>query len=399
MNTHILIFNCGSSSLTYKLYRVMGEDKLEVAAQGKAHHVATKSQEQPYILNTVGNSTWRESMPLPNHREAAQAILAFLERAGLPVDVCGHRFVHGGAHFRSATIIAPHNLPDLEACNPLAPLQNPGSVSVLKLCAGLRPQSVQYASFDTAFHAGLPEYAYRYALPEEITRRYGFRKYGFHGLSYHYCTLQTARFLERPVESLKIVACHLGTGGSSAVAIRNGQSLDTSMGYTPLQGLIMSTRSGDIDPAVVLELIEAHGYTAAQVNRLLNKEGGLIGISQISSDPFELLQQMPTNPHARLAIEMYVHRLKSYIGAYLALLGGADALVFTDEIGLRGWQIRELACAGMQWCGLALDPQANREAPTDQVARLSAADSPITVLSVPTDEEYVIALQGLELMK
>ncbi len=398
MNTHILIFNCGSSSLTYKLYRVTGKDELAVVAHGKAHHVATKSQAQPYIENTTGSTTQRETLPLPDHRAAAQAILAFLERANLPVDVCGHRFVHGGTQFRAATIITPQNLPDLEACNPLAPLQNPGSVSVLKLCAELRPQSIQYASFDTAFHAGLPECAYRYALPEAVSQRYGFRKFGFHGLSYQYCTLQTARFLERPVESLKIVACHLGTGGSSAVAIQNGQSLDTSMGYTPLQGLIMSTRSGDIDPAVVLALIEEHGYTAAQVNRLLNKESGLVGISQISSDPFELLEQMDSHPHARLAIEMYVHRLKSYIGAYLALLGGADAVVFTDEIGLRGWQIRELACAGMQWCGLVLDPQANREAPTNRVARLSDAASPITVLSVPTDEEYVIALQGLKLI-
>ncbi len=393
--THLLIFNCGSSSLSYKLY---DSNTLAVVAHGKAYHVATKSQEPSYLLHHHNGSAVRQETPLPSHRAAAQAVLEYLAQAGLETPVIGHRFVHGGVTFQSATPINAETLPRLEACSRLAPIHNPNSLSVIHLCQELRPAALQYASFDTAFHSSLPEHAYRYALPTALADQYGFRKYGFHGLSYQYCCLQAARYLDRPLSDLRLVICHLGTGGSSAVAVRDGESLDTSMGYSPLPGLVMSTRSGDLDPAIVLELIEEHGYTPAQVNRLLNKDSGLVGVSEISSDLFELLAQ-GRNPRAGLAIDLYVHRLKSYIGAYLALLGGAHALVFTDDIGVCGWQIRELACSGMEWCGLELDLEANQAAPVDQIARLSASASRIAVLSIPTDEEYVIALQGIDLFE
>lgn len=206
--------------------------------------------------------------------------------------------------------------------------------------------------------------------------------------------------LARPVETLKIIACHLGTGGSSVAAIAGGRSIETSMGYSPLPGLIMSTRSGDLDPAIVLALLAEHGYTPEEVDRLLNRESGLIGVSGASSDLFELIRlEEAGDERARLAVAMVIHRLRSYIGAYAAVLGGFDVLAFTDDIGVRGWQVRERACANLGWCGVILDAEANRRAPADAAAAVSAAGSRVAVLSIPTDEEIVIARAGLELME
>ncbi len=401
METNLLIFNCGSSSLSYKVYRLAAQGQPEEIATGKAYHVGTKSQEESYLQYKAGGHSEKEVKPLPNHREAARAILQYLQHIDLPVQVIGHRFVHGGTQFAESAWITPESLPRLEQCSPLAPIHNPNSLSVIHLCQEMLPQALQFAAFDTAFHAGLPEKAYRYALPTALADQFGFRKYGFHGLSYQYVSLQASRFLQAPLETLKIVACHLGTGGSSVAAIQGGRSLDTSMGYSPLPGLVMSTRCGDLDPAVVLELIGERGYSVEAVNRLLNKDSGLVGISGYSSDLFELIQRMeePGGEKARLAVEMYVHRLKSYIGAYLAILGGADALVFTDDIGVRAWQVRARACARMEWCGIRLDEDANRRALANQIALVSQADSPVKVLSIPTDEEAVIALDGARLLQ
>ncbi len=423
MHKNILVINCGSSSLTYKVYRAEIPGRLELLTAGKAVHVAVESKEPAYLLYELNGKLERENRPMPTHRLAAQAVLDHLERAAVPLQVVGHRFVHGGTRFYAPVIITTETLADLERCSPLAPIHNPNSLSVIHLCQERLPDAVEYASFDTAFHARLPEKAYRYPLPLDLADRYGFRKYGFHGLSYQYVSLEASHFLGRPLEELKIVACHLGTGGSSIAAIRGGASLDTSMGYSPLPGLMMSTRSGDLDPTIVLELIGAYGWTIEQVTRLLNKDSGLIGISGYSSDLFELIEKaglseipekinqaehdlsineaenQPINHRALLAVDMYVHRLKGYIGQSLATLEGADALVFTDDIGVRSWQLRQLACHGMGWCGLQIDPLANRLAPIDETTLVSAPDSTIKVLSIPTDEEYVIAMEGLNLLQ
>jgi acetate kinase len=400
MPTNLLVFNCGSSSTAYKIYRLADDKRPEEIVSGKAYHVGVKSQESAYLLFNENKKTIKATMPLPNHRSAAQAILARLKEADIPIQVVGHRFVHGGTQFRGATLITPETMPQLEACSPLAPIHNPNSLSVIRLCQELLPEAVEFAVFDTAFHAHIPEKAYRYAIPVALADRFGYRKYGFHGLSYQYVTLQTAAFLGVPLESLKIVACHLGTGGSSVAAIENGHSLDTSMGYSPLPGLIMNTRSGDIDPTIVLDLIGEQGYSVQQVNDLLNKESGLIGISGKTSDLFELFRQAEAgDSQARLAVDMYVHRLRSYVGASLAVLEGADVLVFTDDIGVRGWQVRERACAGMEWAGIVIDEKVNRTAAIDRIMKVSAPQSKVTVLSVPTDEEYVIALEGARLLK
>ena len=258
----------------------------------------------------------------------------------------------------------------------------------------------QYCVFDTAFHATLPEHAWRYALPYDLSERYGFRKYGFHGLSYQYVTLQAARTLGRPAEDFRMVACHLGTGGSSVAAIDCGRSVETSMGYWPLPGLVMSTRTGDLDPAIVLELMGQHGFTAEQVDHLLNKESGLVGVAGASSDLLELLRlEGEGHERAQLAVAMYVHRVKSYIGAYAAVLGGLGVLAFTDEIGVRAWQVRERTCADMAWFGVKLDLDANRVAPHDRITDVSAPDSPVRILVIPADEEWIVANGGLEVLK
>ncbi len=397
---NLLIFNCGSSSLNYKVYQAQPPAALSVIAHGKAHHVGAQSQEAPYLVHQIDEQVIRQSVALPHHAAAASEVLAKLAAAGISIDAVGHRFVHGGTQFSRTTRITANNLPDLEACSPLAPIHNPGSLSVLYLCQDRLGDTPQFAAFDTAFHARMPEYAYRYALPPALADNLGFRKYGFHGLSYQYVSGETARFLNLPVEKLRLIACHLGTGGSSAAAIAGGHSIDTSMGYTPLAGLVMSTRSGDIDPSILLTLIERDGYTAQQLNHLLNKASGLLGVSGFSSDLFEIVARAEAgDEQARLAVTMYVYRLKIYIGSYLAILGGCDALAFTDEIGQRCWQVREAICAGLQGLGIELDISANRGADGRALQVVSAPGSPIKVLVVPTDEEFVVAQEGLQLFK
>lgn len=337
---------------------------------------------------------------MPDHRAAARAILDYLLNQNREVSWIGHRFVHGGDNFKASVPITWQALAQLQSCLDLAPIHNPNSLSVIEVCSEILPQARQYVTFDTAFHASLPEYVYRYALPAQLSDEYKFRKYGFHGLSYQYVIQKAAQFLKQPLESLRIIACHLGTGGSSVAAIAGGRSLETSMGYSPLPGLMMSTRSGDLDPAILLTLLEKHGYSASQLNRLLNKESGLLGVSGISSDLSELvhLAMAPENRQARLAVEMYVHRLKSYIGAYMAVLGGLDVLIFTDDIGVRLWQIRQAACQGLGYCGINLDLLANQNAAGDKPVLVNGKDSPAKILVIPTDEEYMIAQEGLKLI-
>lgn len=384
--------------MSYKVYREEPPHSLTPIAAGKAHHVGVRSREEPYIVHHRLGEASRSAGKFETHREAARAVLEHLRTAGIPIDAIGHRFVHGGTLFQASTLIDDDSLPRLEAAAPLAPVHNPNSLSVIHLCLEELPETPQFAVFDTAFHAAIPEKAYRYALPYHLADEMGLRKYGFHGLSYQYISRETSRFLGIPLKELKIVACHLGTGGSSACAIQGGRSVETSMGFSPLPGLIMSTRSGDLDPSILLALIEKRGYSVAQIDRLLNKESGLIGISGISSDLFELVRAAEEgNERASLAVDMYVHRLKSYIGAYLAVLGGADALVFTDDIGARCWQIREKACEGLEELGIVLDRDANRGA--EGLRLLSSAESKLKVLSMPTDEEIVIAEEGVRMLK
>ncbi len=398
---NILVFNCGSSSLNYKLFAAADDDTLQVVRSGKAHRVGVRGSQPSFIEHHHGGETRQQVTPIPNHREAATLALHYLQDAGVSVDAVGHRFVHGGSLFRESVRLTPQALARLQELLPLAPIHNPNSLSVIEVCRAALPGTPQYLTFDTAFHAGLAPEASTYALPRELREGYGLRKYGFHGLSYQFVTQQAARFLERPLEELRLVACHLGTGGSSVAAVAGGRSVDTSMGYSPLAGLVMSTRTGDLDPLLPTFLMEKQGYSAEQLTGLFNKQSGLLGLSGFSSDLRDLIHAMDEEKNARaaLAFELYTYRLKKTIGGFAALLGGMDALIFTDDIGVQNWRVRQKACEDMQWCGVRLERAANEAAPAERITLVSAPDSPVKVLSVPTDEERVIGMEGVRLFK
>lgn len=398
---NILTFNCGSSSLSYKIFQAAGANELEVICSGKAHRVGTVGISGSFIEHHLEGQTYETARRLDNHREAATWILAFIQSHHLQVDLVGHRIVHGGPLFKQSTLLDDEKLQLLEQCLPFSPVHNPNAFSIIQASREAWPETPQYATFDTTFHATIPDYAYTYALPWQVAETHRLRKYGFHGLSYHDVIHKAALFLDKPLAELRIVACHLGTGGSSVAAIKGGRSLDTSMGYAPLPGLIMSTRCGDLDPAVLLYLIEQADYTGVKLNHMLNYQSGLLGISGLSSDIRDLIQagESKNDSRAKLAFDMYVYRLKQYIGSMSATLGGLDVLIFTDDVGLRCPEVRAAACKGMEWCGITLDPTANQQAGSDAITPINQVGAPIAVLVVPNDEERIVCLEGLKLIR
>jgi acetate kinase len=396
---NILIVNCGSSSLSYKVYQVSPDNQSEAILSGKARNVAARTQAEPLIEWNTGGIKRSKNCPLPSHAVAAAEMLRVLSQEGIEVDAAGHRFVHGGDVFRDTVRIDETTIPDLVECLPLAPIHNPNSFSVIEVCTDAMPGLPQFAVFDTAFHAKMPPAAREYALPVDLAQRYGLRKYGFHGLSYQYVSAQAARMLGKPLNEVRLIICHLGTGGSSVCAFTDGKSVDTSMGFSPLAGLVMSTRCGDIDAEVALELIR-RGMSADEVSRALNNESGLLGLSGYSSNLAEVIQAAENgNKQCGLAYEVYARRLKFYLGAYTWLLNGADAIVFTDDIGVSSWQLREKVCTGVEAMGVLLDFHANRATPRDVQICVSDPASRTKILVLPTDEEKVILDEVLRLLQ
>jgi acetate kinase len=392
---NVLVFNCGSSSQNFKVYRVGDGAEPTVVAAGKASNVATATRAAARIDWKVGGDEGGQEADLSTHRRAAQESLRILAEHGVELDAIGHRFVHGGEWFDESALITPGVAETLKQCFGLAPIHNPNSFSVIEACTQQLPLVPQVAVFDTAFHSRLPEEAKRYALPLELSRKYGFRKYGFHGLSYAYVSERSAELLGKPIDSVKLVMCHLGTGGSSVTAFAQGHSVDTSLGYSPLPGLVMSTRCGDIDAEVVLELCR-HGYSADDVGEILIKRSGLIGLSGFSSNLEEVIAEGERgNEDCRIAAGVYANRLKTYLGGYYWLLGGADAIVFTDSVGTRSWKLREKVCSGVESLGVLLDAGRNREAPADAESFVSRPGSRTAIMVVPTDEELVIMREVL----
>jgi acetate kinase len=373
-----------------------------VAVAGKAHRVGVTGTVPAFVEHRADGKLDRLETPIPDHRTAAKLILGHLRAIGVHVERVGHRFVHGGSLFQAPALLDQDTLRKLRLCLPLAPLHNPISLSVIHESRESIPEARQYVAFDSAFHCTIPDYAYTYALPAQVVRRFGFRKYGFHGLSYWNISRQVPGVLKRPADRLKIVACHLGTGGSSVAAIKDGRSMDTSMGYSPLPGLVMSTRSGDIDPMLMLYLMAVYGLRGDELMDLLNKRSGLLGVSGFSSNLTDILQRLDGDQEKKqpqLAFRMYVQRVRKYVGGYVVGLGGVDALAFTDDIGVHNWRVRERVCRDMDWCGIRLDAARNRQADPEAACLISAADSRVSVLSIPTDEELAICLQGQELME
>ena len=367
----------------------------------KAHRVGVIGTETSFIEYELRGDHQKVSLPIKTHREAAQLILRYMRDRKIAIDCIGHRFVHGGHYFDRSALLDADTLKKLRLCLPLAPIHNPVSLSVIEECTALLPGVWQYVTFDSAFHSTIPRRAYTYALPKALGEKFKFRKYGFHGLSYSHVVREAAQFLENRPERLKIVACHLGTGGSSVAAIQYGRSIDTSMGYSPLPGLVMSTRCGDIDPMLSLYLMAAHAYQPDELIEVFNKRSGWLGVSGFSSDIRDIIRstEEDDSERAELALKMYTHRLRKYVGGYAAVLEGLDVLVFTDDIGVGNWLVREKVCEEMEWCGVVLDQELNRRSTVERVCRLSAKDSRVEILSVPTEEELVIALDGIKLSR
>jgi acetate kinase len=391
---NILVLNCGSSSQGFKLYLARDDGTLETIVSGKARNVATKTRAGAFVDWSGETGTGKRELELSSHALATEAIISILDENGLCVDAVGHRFVHGGARFTSTTLIDAASLPGLKDTARLAPIHNPNTLSVIEVCLRRFGDIPEFAVFDTMFYAGLPEAAYTYALPSELSEQFNFRKFGFHGLSYQYVSRRTAELLGRPLEQLAMVIAHLGTGGSSVVAVKAGQARDTSIGST-MSGLVMSTRSGDIAPEIELELMRA-GYGADEIEDLLANRSGLVGLARVSSNLVEVIAAAEEGDRdCKLAVDVYSHRLSHYLGAYFWLLGGADAIVFTDDAGTKAWQVRKAVCESAKALGVVLDPAAN-EGAVGVEARISAPESATAVFVVPTDEELVIAQEVLE---
>lgn len=386
--------------MTCKAFSTDGPGRIDPILAVKAHRVGVQGTDPSFIEYRFSGQREVDEQPVDTHADAAGRVALFVRRNNLKIDCLGHRFAHGGSVFRDSVWLDPEARKELGHCLYLAPIHNPFSLSVIHQCDHSFPGVDQYVSFDTAFHSDLPESAYAYALPRAILDQFGFRKYGFHGLSYQHVIGETLRLKAARPEDLRIIACHLGTGGASVAAIKNGRSVDTSMGYSPLPGLIMSTRCGDIDPMLTVYLMTVYGYGLDQLEQALNKRSGLLGVSNFSSDIRDLISRLadPEGEASRLAFEMYIHRLKKYIGSYAVLLGGVDALVFTDDIGVRNPLVREKVCSGMEWLGLKLDPKLNQRVDPTAAFHCGAEDSRVDILVIPPEEELIICREGLKLI-
>jgi acetate kinase len=393
----ILVLNCGSSSLKYSFFDT---EQPENSAHG---HVERIGRSGTRLVQRGAKSELARELPQGGYADAFAAMLAALmdKTAGVirepsAISAVGHRVVHGGEKFTNAVIIDDAVLAEIDSLSPLAPLHNPVNVAGIREARRVFAAVPHVAVFDTAFHATLPSHAYLYGLPHEFHEKKGVRRYGFHGSSHSYVALAAAQFLKRRPRELKIVSCHLGSG-ASLCAIEHGRSVDTTMGFTPGEGLIMGTRCGDLDSGVAAFLERTDGTTAAQLDELLNKKSGLLGLSGISSDMREIEKAADAgDARALTALKAFCYRVRKYIGAYVASMGGLDVLIFTAGIGQGSAGVRATALQGLRCMGIYLDERRNRDAcGGNEIARISTDDSPVTVLVVPTDEERMIARETL----
>lgn len=388
----ILVLNCGSSSIKYKLFDM---DQNHVMAQGGIEKIGLPGS---FLKLTApnGEKVILEE-PIPEHTKGIEFIIHQLTKGQYAcidslkdVDAVGHRVVHGGEKFNQSTLITQEVLDNIIACNDLAPLHNPANLLGINAVAAIAPEMPQVAVFDTAFHQTMPAKAYMYGIPYEYYEKYAVRRYGFHGTSHRYVSKRACDILGLDYNKTKVITAHIGNGGSIA-AVKNGQCVDTTMGLTPLEGLLMGTRAGDIDAGAVTFLMEKEKWTAQDASNVLNKKSGILGVSGVSSDMRELTQAANAgNERAKMAMEMYHYRIKKYIGAYAAAMGGVDVLVFTGGVGENQSIARYDVCADMEYMGIKFDAAINDTIHGDE-AVISTPDSKVTVIVVPTDEEWMIA--------
>lgn len=394
----ILVLNCGSSSIKYKLFDMNSE---EVLAQGGIEKIGLKDS---FLKITLPNGEKvKLDKDIPEHTVGIQFILKTLtspEYGAIQsleeIDAVGHRMVHGGERFSKSVKLDKEILEAFAACNDLAPLHNPANLKGVNAVTAILPNVPQIGVFDTAFHQTMPDYAYLYAIPYELYKKYGVRRYGFHGTSHRYVSERVCEFLGIPVEGSKIITCHIGNGASIS-AIKDGKCIDTSMGLTPLEGLMMGTRSGDIDAGAVTFIMEKEGLNATGISNLLNKKSGVQGMFEVSSDMRELEAAVAAgNERAILTENMYVYRIKKYIGAYAAALGGVDVILFTGGVGENQESIRTGSCEGLEYMGVKIDKQKNKVRSKEVV--ISTDDSKVKVVIIPTDEELMIASDTMAIL-
>ncbi|MCR4998869.1 MAG: acetate kinase [Lachnospiraceae bacterium] len=395
---NVLVINCGSSSLKYQ---VINSESEQVLAKGLCERIGIDGR---LVYQPAGGEKEITDAPMPTHKEAVQMVLDALvnEKTGAlkslsEIGAVGHRVVHGGEKFTSSCLITEEVIKVVEECNDLAPLHNPANIIGIRACQALMPGVPMVAVFDTAFHQTMPSKAYMYGVPYECYEKYKVRKYGFHGTSHSYVSKRVAEVAGCDYNNTKTIVCHLGNG-SSICAVENGKSVDTSMGLSPLEGLIMGTRSGDIDPSAVEFIANKEGLDMAGVMNLLNKKSGVDGISGISSDFRDLKAAMDEgNERATLAINMFCYRVAKYVGSYVAAMNGVDIIVFTAGIGENSGWLREMVCDYLGYLGVKLDAEANKVAGEEKL--VSTADSKVKVYVIPTNEELAIARETVALAK
>ncbi|MFY9177049.1 MAG: acetate kinase [Caldicoprobacterales bacterium] len=394
----ILVINAGSSSLKYQLINMQDES---VLAKGNVERIGLP---EPLLKHTPQG---KDAIEIPgdfkNHVEAIKKVIELLtdKEHGViesmdEIAAVGHRVVHGGEQFSRSVVIDDEVMKAIEANIELAPLHNPANIMGINACRNVMPNTPMVAVFDTAFHQTMPEKAYMYAIPYDTYKNYGIRRYGFHGTSHKYVSQKAAEFLGKPLESLKIITCHLGNG-SSIAAVDGGKSVDTSMGFTPLEGLPMGTRSGSLDPAILSYMMEKKNLSYEEVNKILNRESGMLGLSGLSSDFRDLHKAAAEgNKRAQMALDVFNYEVKKYIGAYAAAMGGVDCIVFTAGVGENTPRVRAESCSGLEFMGVKIDKERNESVKKE--GEINTDDSKVKVLVIPTNEELMIARETMELI-
>ena len=390
----VLVINSGSSSVKYQL---IDTENQKYSAKGLVDRIGLKNSQLKH--QHANGKKYEFTGVINDHQMAIEYVLAALtnKKYGVissleEIDAVGHRLVHGGEYFSGSVLITPEIMKVLNECIDLAPLHNPPNIKGVKAAQKNLKNVPMVGVFDTAFHSTIPDYAYTYGIPYEIYKRYSIRRYGFHGTSHYYVSNKFAELNNKDITKLKIITCHLGNG-ASITAIKNGKSIDTSMGFTPLEGLLMGTRSGDIDAGVLIQIMAKENMDRNGINILLNKHSGLMGISELSSDMREIEEAIENgNKKAELAMNVYNYRLKKYIASYAGALGGVDGIVFTGGIGENGPITRAGALEGLEFMGVKLDEEKNEDMIRGKTGFISTDDSPVKVMVIPTNEELVIAM-------
>lgn len=397
----ILVLNSGSSSLKYQLIDMENE---KVLAKGNYERIG---MEASFVTHKANGEKYKYERYAKNHEEAISFVLdQFTDSEhGVissldEITAVGHRVVHGGEKFNKSVVITDEVVETIRECIPLAPLHNPAALTGIEACMKVMPGKKNVAVFDTAFHQTIPEERYIYPIPYKYYEKYGVRKYGFHGTSHRYVSARVAELVGKPVTELKTIVCHLGQG-ASLCAVLNGKSVDTSMGFTPLGGIAMGTRSGDLDPSIVTFLMKKENLSADEVEKILNKESGLLGISELSADNRDLLASIENNDEnakkCKIAMETYCYIIAQYIAKYAVAMNGVDAIAFAGGVGERGPDERKMICEHLKWMGVELDLEANKVKAEEQ--EISSKDSKIKVWVVPTEEELMIARDTRDLVK